>query len=321
MEEEVYILIAKSLNGEATAAEQQELDSWLKKDAANMDIYREMQGLWQEADTLVQQPEFNASAAWEKVAARTTENNTVTEKKTIPLRRWHRISLAAAAILLILLVINSLSGPDMKSVIAGNTMVMVELPDQSKVRLQAGSTLEYPEEFSNDERRVSLEGEAFFEVARNERQPFIIDAQTIDVQVLGTSFYVISNTMGASVAVTTGKVRMTEKNRGSKVELTPGEKGLYNGERISVVADTNAVFYREGVLNFSGVTLGDALQVLSNVKNAPIETSPGIDSSVRQQIIEISFRNQTLEEMLNELCLITSTRWEKNRDRYLIFAK
>ncbi|MBC8988109.1 FecR domain-containing protein [Pedobacter sp. N36a] len=104
----------------------------------------------------------------------------------------------------------------------------VTLTDGTIVYMGAGSTLEYPEQFKDSIRGVSLKGEAFFDVAKNPRQPFIIQTENIRTQVLGTSFKV--NAISGKpfqVQVATGKVRVDRINEGQREELailTPGQQ-------------------------------------------------------------------------------------------------
>jgi transmembrane sensor len=320
MDEHMYILIAKALNQEATAEEQLELDSWLKQDAKNMTAYAEMKALWSESDVLFKAPEFDTNAAWNKVSAKTVDA-AVPTRKVIAFKPWYRVSLAAAAVLLVVLAVRYFTSSNMEVVTASEGLLAVELPDHSHVTLHKGSTIRYPKDFTGEIRNVSLEGDAFFEVQRDEQHPFVIDANSVDVQVLGTSFYVSASDGVASVTVATGKVSMTSKKSRQQLILTPGNKGVLKEDQLRMATDTNFVYYKEGVLNLSGVSLAHALEVISTVKNVPIVMDSSLSPALKEQIVEISFKAQPLEEMLKELCLITNTRWLKDKEIYRIFAK
>jgi transmembrane sensor len=319
MEEEMYILIAKSLNQEANTAEQQQLEAWLNEDIANRDIYENMKTVWQETDTIFNKPEFDVTTAWENVASQTV--NKSTEKKTITFRKWITISSAVAALLLIVFAIKIFTTENLVSVTAGEKMMVVNLPDNSKVRLEAGSTLKYPKSFSKNNRNVSLEGKAFFDIIHKEGQPFTIDANTVDVSVLGTSFYVTTDDTKATVTVTTGKVAMTPKDHSDKIILTPGSKGIFKDHKFNVVADTNFVYYQQGLLEFKGVSFANALLVIADVTNSDISIDKNLSNAIQQQLIEISFRDQPLEKMLDEICLIANTRWKKEKEQYIIYGR
>ncbi|KAA5536339.1 FecR domain-containing protein [Taibaiella lutea] len=319
MEEEMYILIAKSLNREADAAEQQQLEDWLNEDIANSDIYENMKAVWQETDTLFNKPEFDVTAAWENVASETIHKTT--EKKTITFRKWITISSAVAALLLIVFAIKVFTTEDWISVTADKKMMVVNLPDNSKVRLEAGSTLKYPKTFSKEHRNVSLQGKAFFDIIHKEEQPFTVDANTVDVSVLGTSFYVTTDDAKATVTVTTGKVAMMPKDHSDKIILTPGNKGIFKDHKFNVVSDTNFVYYQQGLLEFKGVSFANALSTIAAVTNSVISMDKNLSNTVQQQLIEISFRDQQLEKMLDEICLITNTRWKKDKEQYIIYGR
>jgi len=108
----------------------------------------------------------------------------------------------------------------------------VRLPDGTEVWLNAASSLKFPVSFSNSkQRKVELEGEAYFEVAHNKQQPFIVKTNRQDVEVLGTHFDVKSYA-DEPVTKTTlleGSVRLN----GSTM-LKPGQQGLSKGNSLNV---------------------------------------------------------------------------------------
>lgn len=106
------------------------------------------------------------------------------------------------------------------------------LPDSSAVYLGAGSKLRMPDLFTGNTREVELEGEAFFQVTKNPKKPFIIHTGSVQTKVLGTSFKIEAfRDMPLTVSVATGKVRVDDyagdaKGRSLAV-LTPGQKITY----------------------------------------------------------------------------------------------
>ena len=99
------------------------------------------------------------------------------------------------------------------------------LADGSKVYLNSESRLRFPTRFEGKERRVYLEGEGYFEVARDSAKPFIVEAKEVDVRVLGTSFNV--NTYVSERAIRTtlvsGKVRVGDRLTGKGEVILPGQ--------------------------------------------------------------------------------------------------
>jgi transmembrane sensor len=330
MSEQIYITIAKTLNGEATDAEKKELQNWLAADEAHVAEYEELTGFWQKTDEMLQQPVFNTTAAWEKVAAKTIDtpvqrqqSEETKKTKTIAFPVLGKMSLAAAAALLIgLFVFRQLAGPDVIVAKAEKGNKEVVLPDNSRITLREGSTLTYPETFAANERHVELEGEAFFDVTRNEQKPFIIDAQSATVQVLGTSFDVKADENMATVVVATGKVKMSMRKDASKaLILTPGEKGsLKNGELKEELVNTdNYLHWKTGIIKFEDKPFIEVIKELGAVYN--IEIRLNMPEAQKQQLINDSFLNQSLEDMLTELCLITGARWVKEDNTYIVHPK
>lgn len=105
---------------------------------------------------------------------------------------------------------------------------MIILADGTKVWLNAGSRIKYPVAFVANERRVELSGEAYFEVSKDRKKPFIVDIGGNAVQVLGTAFNVKAYRGDADIYTTLveGRVRMTTPAQ--SMELIPDEQGVIN---------------------------------------------------------------------------------------------
>ena len=106
----------------------------------------------------------------------------------------------------------------------------VRLPDGTSVTLNHYSSLSYPERFKSDDREVELSGEAYFEVSKDSKHPFIVQTETIDVQVLGTHFNVDAYPDNPDVKTTllTGSVAVSNKNNSVRMVLKPNEVAIYN---------------------------------------------------------------------------------------------
>jgi ferric-dicitrate binding protein FerR (iron transport regulator) len=110
----------------------------------------------------------------------------------------------------------------------------VTLPDNSVVTLNTSGVVTFPEHFRGNKRKVSLTGEAYFEVRKDPGRPFIVDAGEIQVKVLGTSF-IVSNSASqqeARVAVRTGKVAVTPHQTKTSIVL-PHEALIYDKQKNS----------------------------------------------------------------------------------------
>jgi ferric-dicitrate binding protein FerR (iron transport regulator) len=141
------------------------------------------------------------------------------------------------------------------------------LPDGTKVWLNNASSLRYPTNFSGTTREVQLTGEAYFEVAKNSSQPFLVKASKATIQVLGTSFNVMAYYDEPVIRTTllTGKVSIGTATH--KSILSPGEQGVLDQDGIITVAkdiDTDEVIaWQKGFFNFTGSNLNDVLRQLA----------------------------------------------------------
>lgn len=102
------------------------------------------------------------------------------------------------------------------------------LPDGSKVILNNNSTLSYPVKFSGNERKIELDGEAFFEIEKDSLKPFLINTEGMDVRVLGTSFnlkaYEADNETILSLKEGIVQAETTRKGEKEQIKLVPGEQ-------------------------------------------------------------------------------------------------
>jgi len=153
----------------------------------------------------------------------------------------------------------------------------ITLPDGTKVWLNAGSSLKYPMSFAKNERRVSLEGEAFFEVTKDSARPFKVLSKGQEIEVLGTAFNVNSypdNTVIKTTLVN-GKVKLSNHKRYSEaIYLLPGQQSTNtNNGKIQLANVDTAPFtaWKEGLFYFDETPLSDALQQIGRWYNVEVK--------------------------------------------------
>ena len=154
-------------------------------------------------------------------------------KRTFGMRSIRIFSAAAAVILLCVMswLAYDYMGPvDMQTVSTLAECRSIQLPDGTKVTLNHFSSLTYPERFRGKRREVTLNGEAYFEVSKNAEHPFIVQAEAVRVQVLGTHFNIESYPNDPEVKTTLfeGSVAVTIANNPERIILRPNESAIYN---------------------------------------------------------------------------------------------
>ena len=145
----------------------------------------------------------------------------------------------------------------------------VTLADGSRVWLNAGSSLKYPEAFTGGQREVYLKGEAYFEVKPDERKPFVVRVNDMDLRVLGTSFDVKAYPDDEMIITTlvTGKIAQRYVATDTNIVLTPSRQSVFNREtgrlQTQVVDVRDALAWREGKFVMKDARLEDIFHELS----------------------------------------------------------
>lgn len=141
------------------------------------------------------------------------------------------------------------------------------LPDGTHVWLNSQSSLRFPESFSDTERRVYLLGEAFFDVKKNTKCPFIVSMGEASIEVYGTRFNVTNYAdQPLSAVLVEGSIGLTTK-QGNPVRITPSQRITYNRENGNInVENVNTSVYTAWVEKrfvFEGQTLEDIMKTLA----------------------------------------------------------
>lgn len=185
------------------------------------------------------------------------------------------------------------------------------LPDGSKIWLNAASKLRFPTQFTGKERMVELEGEAYFEVAHNQQQPFVVKVKGMQVEVLGTHFNVMAYTDEATINTTLleGKVRLRNDEAG-EVILKPGQEGVFTGNKGFKVnkADIEQVMsWKNGYFIFNDEDITSIMRKISRWYNVDIAYSSGTKKLSFAGSIS-RFKNVT--EVLNMLALTGTVQFK-----------
>lgn len=159
----------------------------------------------------------------------------------------------------------------------------VVLPDGSKVWLNAASSLKFPVFFNGKERNVELNGEAYFEIAHNEKQPFKVNVKGVEVLVLGTHFNINAYDDEGTIKTTLlqGSVRETITDKQQSVTITPGQQAqVGNDKLIKVINDVDlvqVVAWQSGLFEFNNSDLATIMRQISRWYDVDIlyESKPG----------------------------------------------
>ncbi|MEC7843136.1 MAG: FecR domain-containing protein [Candidatus Latescibacterota bacterium] len=251
-------LLARYLSGECSDEEQAEVKAMIASDPEKQRLIASMSSVWATPDP--HSRTSDVSRLWGEIAEKTGIATTpqmpqvrsrqgivrrVTDwlrPRQFPVRRY---SVAAAVVIACPLAYHWFQEAAILSsgILPSGTQTAewatftaergtrssITLSDGTRIRLDAGSTLRYPETFDEDERRVLLSGEGFFEVASHAGKPFVVRADHAVVEVLGTRFNVRAwqPEHRVTVAVTEGRVALNSDGRGhAAIEIAAGQMSI-----------------------------------------------------------------------------------------------
>jgi anti-sigma factor len=173
---------------------------------------------------------------------------------------------------------------------------------------------------------VKLNGEAYFEVSKNKKHPFIVQTETIDVQVLGTHFNVdaYQNNPDVKTTLLTGSVAVSNKSKSVRVILKPNEIAIYNKveEKLTRKVLENVedeISWRQGEFIFDDLPLQEIARELSNSFGATIHIA---DAALQNYRITARFRNgEDLATILSVLHNAGYFDYSQNNKQIIITAK
>ncbi len=280
---EIDELIAKVLTDEATVDEQKTVNNWLDAAPENWKYFTDLKRIWSESGDAAESLAVDTDAAWQKVQRRIHESP---KRLTVSWLSRANVLKIAAALLVLFAAIQFFNRGDSalktKEIVATADVLEDSLSDGSKISLNKKSSLTTV--FSKKERRVKMSGEAFFNVAHNTEQPFVIEVKTLEIKVVGTTFNVdnLSEVGKIIVVVETGKVLLRGSN-GVEIYREKGEKAVYDiatGQfEQTKNTDKNVTAYKTQHLDFEGNTLKEVVRKIHELTDIQIEIlSPEIEN-------------------------------------------
>ena len=316
------ISIAKYLSGEADAIEIKQLIDWVESSDENLEEFLRYEKLWFESS--VHKP-FNVQKAWSKV------NRRISQKK----RRFNLYYLTAAAAIIIFLVVSvpffntktAASSPEF-AVASANSTLLSTLPDGSSALLSKHSKIEYTFDTQKQIRLTKLSGKAFFNVKRDIKHRFIVEANRGGVEVLGTKFSVNEmKNKDVMVYVLSGRVKVflarAHKDTLSLI-ITNGEKAVIKAssdtiikqtKRVLVFHSTNQIFKVHKTITFKNKDLSTIMAKLEKSYSANIKIDDAVDKELR---FSSSFKDNSLNEILTVITQTLNLDYTKKGNVYYI---
>jgi len=198
----------------------------------------------------------------------------------------------------------------------------VILYDGTKVWLNSGTTLKFPLVFNSKKRSVFVKGEAFFDVVKNTKKPFIVNAGHMNIQVFGTRFDVCAYTDDHEFSATLekGKITATNTLTGEKLQLKPGEQAIFDFDakkNTHKTVDTELyTSWKEDMLHFKHAGFSDVIKKMERWYGVKII----VDNPANfNKCYNMTIKTESLREMLNLLSYTTPMKYKIEEDKVFIY--
>lgn len=254
------------------------------------------------------------------------KNKATSSPKTIWIRWWQ-----TAAIIVLTLTFNYLyqAYKIEREPIAMNTVSVpagqrtnITLPDGTNVWLSARTTLQYPATFNKHQRTVLLKGEAYFDVTKNEKAPFIVQTDQYNIEVLGTQFDVQAYPGQEKFETTLmkGSVKVTSQTSPTQTVTLKPEHKVYVEEgqlRVTKVEDFNPYRWKEGLICFKDESFQTIME--------DFQKYYGINIIINnQKVLKYSYTGKFrqadgIDYALRVLQRDIHFKYEKNNDEQIIY--
>lgn len=311
---DIYEIISKYLTGESSEAENNELANWRKLNGENEKVFQELRESWELANGDAPSPYYpDKEKVWNRI---TTNIKQVKMTKTYTRRLLIRTASIAAMFALIIgfsvSLLFTLTDSKPEENITFRTRwgekAEISLPDGSVVLLNSGSTLTYNTDYNFRNRKVRLEGQAFFDVAKDTRNPFTVGVGNIQINVHGTAFDVNGYKEDASIEVSLlrGHVSIANDQGNLLADMRPDQKAIIRKDDfsqnrlIACNADTESV-WRYNKLKIENEPLETVLHKMERWYGVHIQLS----GSPKHKHYWLTIKTESLTEMLEVINKIT----------------
>ena len=302
-------LIGKWITGKESREESGQLQTWLRENPRHQKLFDQLKNEKKIAEAIAEFKAYDKESAWkrclERVAALSLQKI---------LFRWKVAAVffflvGCAGILAYFNVKSNLPALDSSekryttvSTTAGQNSKII-LPDSSVIWLNSGTTLSYNTDFSLNNREIRLQGQAFFQIARNEKMPLFVTVNGFRVKVLGTKFDISAypEDYNINVVLETGSVELLhEHDQSFDHILKPGEKAEFDIKTKNVLIGPVNVYkytsWKDGVLIFENAQMDEALEKLERWYNIRIEVK---DPEIYGLIFNATIINESVDEIFD----------------------
>ena len=308
------LLLSKRFSGDLTPAETAVLNEWLEQSAEHRQLAAELQQVWEKTGGYGKSftPDLDAAFLRVQDKIRTAAAPQPRSRMIALPRQLMRIAATLAFLLAAVWAYREFSAPEaaLTTLVSHEEKQLVRLSDGTQVWLRRDGEIAYPATFGGSDRRITLRGEAYFDVQHNPAKPFRVALDNGGaVEVLGTQFNIRQTGTEISVLVRSGKVRFRPEEKGGSYVLEAGRKAIFNkanGETVEKkVQSYNELAWQTGGLEFIGVPMEQVIADLEAHYNVKINLQNPTMRSCPHTALHTT---QPIEKVLESLALTHQLR-------------
>lgn len=315
LSEEIKIAIINYLSGNWDDCDSGLLDAWLEENSENARLFGQLVNLW-EADMLIKREKsFDANSAWARLESKMNAQTTIVNR----LGGFKQIFRYAAIFILALALggtgsylthnnfeIFKSSKNSIEYTAPYGSKTKLKLLDGSLVWLNAGTTLKYDQGFGADNRDIQLSGEAYFEVAKNKKLPFIVKAKDVSVLAVGTIFNVKAypDEQTVETILIEGSVELDnlESKTQKSILLNPNQKATFYPDQnqfiVSDIEDAHETSWRTDNWIVKNVNLSSFAKLLERRYNIEITFE---EDNIKNYQFTGNIKDETIEQILTAM--------------------
>ena len=319
MDQQITALFRKYLSNSATADEMKELDEWI---ASNEDFHD-----WLENQVDNSSAEMDAEKQAD-ILAKIHEKIAVQSKQKFVLPGWAK-TVAAVALIVLMAVSAAIyfrsNQPNMIQYAGIGALrgqkASVTLPDGTKITLNSESTLKYSTNYNQSDRAVELVGEAYFEVAKNKKIPFVVKAGKLEIEAKGTAFNIKAYPTDNSISTTLTEGKIEVKTPVDVLNMIPNERMEYNNtdqtfRKLTLTDAEGSIGWLNDELSFENATLAEVVANFSRIYNIDIQFA---SESIKEQRFTGKINNNSLLSVLRIISLTSPIRFEQKDSVVILY--
>ncbi len=203
-----------------------------------------------------------------------------------------------------------------------NEQTIEVLPDGTTVYLNTNSKIIFPKRFEKNKREITLKGEAFFEVTKDKNRPFIINVNEAQVEVLGTSFNILSNSSRKTVEVSveSGSVKFSSKLNNNNLILIKGETAILERNILNrkAISDINYMSWKTKLIDFRESPLDYVIKTINKTYASNIIIDNNLSSNLK---LTAKFDQVPLDTIVESICLAFNFDYKKTGAKIHILNK